>query len=32
MMYDDDDDDDDDKNKPVWPTWVVGVPSGVRDV
>jgi hypothetical protein len=27
-----DDDDDDDDNKHVWPTWAVGVLSGVRDV
>jgi hypothetical protein len=27
-----DDDDDGDDNKPVWPTWAVGVLSGVRDV
>jgi hypothetical protein len=29
---DDDDDDDDDENNPVWPTWAVGVLSGVRNV
>jgi hypothetical protein len=23
---------DDDENKPIWPTWAVGVLSGVRDV
>jgi hypothetical protein len=28
MMHNDDDDD----NKPVWPTWAVGVLSVVRDV
>ena len=29
---DDDDDDDDDNDKPVWPTWAVGVLSRVLDV
>jgi hypothetical protein len=24
--------DDDEEDKPVWPTWAVGVLSGVRDV
>jgi hypothetical protein len=23
---------DDDENKPVWPTWAVGILSGVQDV
>ena len=23
---------DDEENKPVWPTWAVGILSGVRDV
>jgi hypothetical protein len=32
LVYDHDDDDDDDENKPVWPTWVVGILSGVRDI
>jgi hypothetical protein len=27
----DDDDDADDNNKPVWPSWAVGVLSGVQE-
>jgi hypothetical protein len=29
---DDDDDDDDDSNRRFWPTWAMGVLSGVLDV
>jgi hypothetical protein len=28
---DEDEDEDEDDNKPVWPTWAIGVLSGVRD-